>query len=48
MRTTDEQRTPGGVPPSYGYVPPQRVLLCFSLKTGIDFAYFDPESGIVF
>ena len=34
----------------YRYVPPQRVrFLCrFGLKTGIDFAHFDLESGVVF
>ena len=32
------------------YVPPQRVgfLRRFGLKTGIDFAYFGLESGMVF
>jgi len=34
----------------YRFVPPQRVgfLRRFGLKTGIDFAYFGLESGIVF
>ena len=34
----------------YRYVPPQRVgfLRSFSLKTGIDFAHFDLDSGVVF
>ena len=44
---------PGGVTPFYkpcGYVRPQRVgfLRCFGLKTGIDFAQFGLESGMVF
>ena len=44
---------PGGVTPFYkpcGYVRPQRVgfLRCFDLKTGIDFAQFGLESGMVF
>ena len=42
----------GGVPlyKPYGYVPPQRVWFFrrFDLKTGIDFAYFGLESGMVF
>ena len=43
----------GGVTPlykSYRYVPPQRVWFVglFSLKTGIHFAHFGPESGMVF
>ena len=35
---------------TYRYVPPQRVrfLRRFGLKTGIDFAYFGLESGMVF
>ena len=34
----------------YSYVPPHRVgfLRCFGLKTGIHFAYFGLESGMVF
>ena len=34
----------------YRYVPPQRVgfLSLFGLKTGIDFAHFGMESGMVF
>jgi len=44
---------PGGVTPFYkpcGHVPPQRVgvLRLFGLKTGIDFAQFGLESGMVF
>ena len=44
---------PGGGTPlykSYRYVPPQRVwFLChFDLTTGINFAHFGLESGIVF
>ena len=33
----------------YRYVPPQRVWFChlFVLKTGIDFAHFGLESGMV-
>ena len=42
----------GGVPlyKPYGYVPPQRVgfFRRFGLKTGIGFAYFGLESGMVF
>ena len=42
----------GGVPlyKPYRYVPPQRVWFFrrFDLKTGIDFAYFGLESGMVF
>ena len=44
----------GGVLPfishNYRYVPPQRVwfLRLFSLKTGIDFAHFGLETGMVF
>ena len=42
----------GGTPlyKPYGYVPPQREgFLCrFSLKTGIHFAHFGLESGMVF
>ena len=42
----------GGVPlyKPYRYVPPQRVWFFrrFGLKTGIDFAYFGLESGMVF
>ena len=42
----------GGTPlyKPYRYVPPQRVgFLCpFGLKTGIDFAHFGLESGMVF
>ena len=42
----------GGTPldKPYRYVPPQRDgFLCrFGLKTGIDFAYFSLESGMVF
>ena len=35
---------------TYRYVPPQRVrfLRRFGLKTGIDFAHFGLESGMVF
>ena len=49
-----ERRTPGGGDtPLYKpcqYVPPQRVgfLRRFGLKTGIDFAYFGLELGMVF
>ena len=34
----------------YRYVPPHRVgfLCCFGLKTGIHFAHFGLESGMVF
>ena len=34
----------------YRYMPPQRVgfLPCFDMKTGIDFAHFGLESGMVF
>ena len=32
----------------YRYLPPQKVLRRFGLKTGIDFAHFDLESGMVF
>ena len=43
---------PGGTPlfKPYGYVPAQRVwfLRRFGLKTGIDFAQFGLESGMVF
>ena len=43
---------PGGTPlyEPYKYVPPQRVgvLRLFSLKTGIHFAHFGLESGVVF
>ena len=44
---------PGGTPsykPNNRYVPPQRVgfLRRFGLKTGIDFAHFGLESGMVF
>ena len=44
---------PGGVIPFYkpcGHVPPQRVgfLGLFGLKTGIHFAHFGLESGMVF
>ena len=43
---------PGGTPfyKPYRYVPPQRVgfLRRFGLKTGIDFAHFGLESGMVF
>ena len=43
---------PGGTPlyEPYKYVPPQRVgvLGLFSLKTGIHFAHFGLESGVVF
>ena len=42
---------PGGTPYiSHGYVPPQRVwfLRRFGLKTGIDFAHFGLERGLVF
>ena len=42
----------GGTPlyKPYRYVPPQWVgcLCCFCLKTGIDFAHFGLESGMVF
>ena len=42
----------GGTPlcKPYRYVPPQRVwfLGLFGLKTGIDFAHFGLESGMVF
>ena len=43
----------GGVTPSfklYRYVPPHRVgfLRCFGLKTGLHFAHFGLESGVVF
>ena len=42
---------PGGNSPyePYRYVPPQRVwvLLRFGLKTGIDFAHFGLEPGMV-
>ena len=43
---------PGGNSPyePYRYVPPQRVwfLRRFGLKTGIDFAHFGLEPGMVF
>ena len=34
----------------YRYVPPHRIgfLRCFGLKTGIHFAHFGLESGMVF
>ena len=34
----------------YRYVPPHRIgfLSCFGLKTGIHFAHFGLESGMVF
>ena len=34
----------------FRYVPPQRegFLRCFDLKTGIDFAHFGLESGMVY
>jgi len=42
----------GGTPlyKLYGYAPPHRVefLRRFGLKTGIDFAHFDLESGMFF
>ena len=43
----------GGVLPCISHIgmcPPQRVgcLCCFCLKTGIDFAHFGLESGMVF
>ena len=42
----------GGTPfyKPYRYVPPQRVwfLVPFGLKTGINFAHFGLESGMVF
>ena len=45
-------KTPGGtlLYMSQGYLPPQRVGFprCFGLKTGIGFAYFGLESGMVF
>ena len=45
-------KRPGGTPlyEPYKYVPPQRVgvLGLFSLKTGIHFAHFGLESGVVF
>ena len=39
----------GGTPlyKPYSYVPPQRVG-CISVLTGLDFAYLDLESGMVF
>ena len=43
---------PGGTPlyKPYRYVPPQMVGFWgrFGLKTGVDFAHFDLESGMVF
>ena len=43
---------PGGTPlyKPYRYVPPHRVefLRCFGLKTGVYFAHFGLESGVVF
>ena len=43
---------PGGTPlyKAYRYVPPQRVGLFgpFWSETGVDFAHFDLESGMVF
>ena len=52
MQTTDRQRTAGGVFPCISHIlrclSPQRVLRRFGLKTGIDFAHFDLESGMVF
>ena len=49
-----ELRRGGGTPlynpyNPYKYVPPQRlgILQRFGLKTGIDFAYFGLESGMV-
>ena len=40
----------GGISYLYRYVPPHRVefLRCFGLKTGIHFAHFGMESGVVF
>ena len=50
--TKSPPRGGGGTPlyKSYRYVPPQRVwFLChFDLTTGINFAHFGLESGIVF
>ena len=45
--------SPGGGTPSYKpyrYVPPQRVWFWrrFGLKTGLDFAHFGLESGMVY
>ena len=44
--------TPGGSPlyKPYRYAPPQRVGFSglFGLKTDIDFAHFDLESGMIF
>ena len=49
----DSLTTPGGgtlLYKPYRYVPPHRVgfLRLFCLKTGIHFAHFDLESGMVF
>ena len=55
MKEDDEASTTtrgGGTPlyKPYRYVPPQRVgfLRRFGLKTGIDFAHFGLESGMVY
>ena len=53
MRLQGEPPPPGGGTPfykPYRYVPPQRVWVLgrFDLKTGIDFAYFGLELGMVF